>query len=131
MAGASHALDRLTLANARFEIDNEALGRSVSYRDFNLDFNRSGDQGEARIAATGPAGRWTITARAGVGGQTTLALEARDISLADLETFAKKPPPLFAEGPIAFRLDFAARAGRRDPVAVGPVRVGRRDRSDQ
>ncbi len=105
MAGASHALDRLTLANARFEIDNEALGRSVSYRDFNLDFNRSGDQGEARIAATGPAGRWTITARAGVGGQTTLALEARDISLADLETFAKKPPPLFAEGPIAFRLD--------------------------
>ncbi len=105
MAGAGHALDRLTLANARFEIDNEALGRSVTYRDFNLDFNRAGDEGEARIAATGPAGRWTITARAGVGGQTTLALEARDISLADLETFAKKPPPLFAEGPIAFRLD--------------------------
>ncbi len=40
-----------------------------------------------------------------MGDQPSLALEARDVSLADLETFDKKPPPLFAEGPIAFRLD--------------------------
>ena len=43
---------------------------------------------------------------AGVGGDApALSIEARDLSLADLETFDKKPPPLFAEGPIAFKFD--------------------------
>ena len=105
MAGASQALDRLTLANARFEIDNEATGRTVTYKDFNLVFDRGTGEGRARIAATGPAGRWTIEARAAVGDEPTLALEAHDMSLADLETFDKKPPPVFAEGPIAFKLE--------------------------
>jgi Protein of unknown function/AsmA-like C-terminal region len=105
MAGAGQALDRLTLADALFEIDNEATGRSVSYRDFNLVFDRLGDEGKARLSATGPAGRWTVEARATVGDEPTLALEAHDLALADLETFDKKAPPLFAEGPIAFRFD--------------------------
>ena len=105
MAGAGAALDRLTVGNARFEIDNAATGRTVTYQDFNLVFDRDGDEGKARMAATGPAGRWTIEASAAMGDQPSLAVEARDVSLADLETFDKKPPPLFAEGPIAFRLD--------------------------
>ena len=105
MAGAGQALDRLTVANARFEIDNEATGRTVTYQDFNLVFDRAGEEGKALMAATGPAGHWTIEARAAMGDQPSLSLEARDVSLADLETFDKKPPPLFAEGPIAFRLD--------------------------
>ncbi|WP_210208886.1 AsmA-like C-terminal domain-containing protein [Roseiarcus fermentans] len=105
MAGASQALDRLTLANARFEIDNEATGRKVIYRDFNLVFDRGTDEGRARIAATGPNGRWTMEARAATGDRPELSLEARDISLADLETFDKKQPPVFAEGPVTFRLE--------------------------
>ena len=105
MAGAGQALDRLTLANALFEIDNQATGRSVTYRDFNLVFDRLSDAGSARITATGPAGQWTVKARATVGDEPTLALEGHDLSLADLETFDKKAPPLFAEGPIAFRFD--------------------------
>ncbi|HXZ16227.1 MAG TPA: DUF3971 domain-containing protein, partial [Roseiarcus sp.] len=105
MAGAGQALDRLTLANARFEINNEATGRSVTYQKFNLVFNRASDEGKASIVATGPAGRWSMEARAEVADRPTLALEAHDLSLADLETFDKKPPPVFAEGPIAFKLD--------------------------
>ena len=105
MAGAGQAIDRLTLANGRFKIDNEATHRSVTYKDFNLVFDRSGDEANAKISATGPAGPWTIEARAAVGDAPTLAVEARDVSLADLEAFDKKPPPLFAEGPIAFKFD--------------------------
>ena len=31
--------------------------------------------------------------------------EAHDLSLADLQAFDKKPPPLTAEGPVAIKLD--------------------------
>jgi Protein of unknown function/AsmA-like C-terminal region len=105
MAGAGQAIDRLTLANGHFEIDNEATHRSVTFKDFNLVFDRSGDVAKARIAATGPAGLSTIEARAAVGSAPTLSIDAHDVSLADIEAFNKKPPPLFAEGPITFRFD--------------------------
>jgi uncharacterized protein YhdP len=105
IAGASQAIDRLTLANGHFAIDNDATHRSVTYKDFNLVFDRSGDEARAEISATGPTGPWSIDARATVGDAPTFALTARDVSLADLETFDKKPPPLFAEGPIAFKFD--------------------------
>ena len=59
----------------------------------------------ATISATGPAGPWTIAAQASVGDAPALSLDARDLSLADLQVFDKKPPPLIAEGPIAIRLD--------------------------
>ncbi len=105
MAGAAQAVDRLTLANGRFRIDNDATHRSVTYSDFSLVFDHSGEEANAKISATGPTGPWTIEARATVGDAPTLALEARDVSLADLEAFDKKPPPLFAEGPISFKFD--------------------------
>lgn len=105
MAGAGQAIDRLTLANGTFEIDNEATHRSVTYKDFNVVFDRFGEQANATISATGPAGPWTIKARATAGKAPTLALEGRDLSMADIETFDKKPPPLFAEGPIGFKFD--------------------------
>ncbi len=134
MAGASQALDRLTLANARFEIDNEATGRTVTYRDFNLVFDRGDGEGKARIAATGPAGRWTMDARATVGDEPTIVLEAHEMSLADLETFDKKPPPLFAEGPIAFKLETRLAANGtlqelagRFTVGAGTVRLNNPD----
>ena len=105
MAGAGQAIDRLTLANARFEIDNEATRRSVIFKDFNLNFDHSGDEAVARISAIGPSGPWSMEAQASVGRAPTLAIEARDVSLADLEAFDKKPPPLFAEGPISFKFE--------------------------
>ena len=105
MTGAGQAIDRLTLANGRFEIENKATRRSVSFKDFDLLFDRSGDEAHAKISATGPAGPWTIEARAAVGDAPTLAVEASDLSLADIEAFDKKQPPLFAEGPITFKFD--------------------------
>ena len=105
MTGAGQAIDRLTLANGRFEIENKATRRSVSFKDFDLLFDRSGDEAHAKISATGPAGPWTIEARAAVGNAPTLAVEASDLSLADIEAFDKKQPPLFAEGPITFKFD--------------------------
>ena len=76
MAGASQALDRLTIANARFEIENEATGRSVTYQDFNLVFDRSGDEARARISASDPLDDGP-SRRAPVGDEPSLALEAR------------------------------------------------------
>ena len=105
MAGTNEVFDHLTLANGRFEIDNEATGRSIAYKDFNLVFDRSGDQATANVSAVGPAGRWTISARAQAGISPTIVLEAKDVSLADLESFNKKQPPVFVDGPIAFRLE--------------------------
>ncbi len=124
MAGAGQALDRLTLANARFEIANEATGRAVTYQDFNLVFDRAGDEAKASLQATGPAGRWSMEARAGMADRPSLALEAHDLSLADLETFDKKPPPVFAEGPIAFRLDSRLAADGTIEALTGRFTMG-------
>src|SRR5580704_4823965 len=105
MAGATQALDRLTLANGHFEIDNEATQRSVVYNDFAVVFDHSGSSARATLSATGPAGPWTIAAQAAEGDARTLSIQAHDLSLADLQTFDKKPPPLTAEGPVAIKLD--------------------------
>jgi hypothetical protein len=105
MAGATQALDRLTLANGHFEIDNEATQRSVVYNDFAVVFDHSGSAAHAALSATGPAGPWTIAAQAAEGDARTLSIEAHDLSLADLQTFDKRPPPLTAEGPVAIKLD--------------------------
>jgi hypothetical protein len=105
MAGATQALDRLTLANGHFEIRNDATHRSVVYKDFAVTFDHSGSRAHAAISATGPAGPWTITAQASDGDAPTLSIEGRDLSLADLQAFDAKPPPLTAEGPIAIKLD--------------------------
>jgi hypothetical protein len=105
MAGATQALDRLTLANGHFEIENEATGRSVVYKDFAVTFDHSGSTAQATMSATGPAGPWTIAAQASKGNAPTLSVQAHDLSLADLQAFDKKPPPLTAEGPIAITLN--------------------------
>ncbi len=134
MAGASQAIDRLTLAKAHFEIDNEATGRSVVYDDFAVVFDRSGDEARATISAIGPAGPWTISAEASAGDAPTLAIKAQDISLADIQAFDKRPPPLFAEGPIGFKFDarltpnatIQSLAGRFS-VGAGRVRLNNPD----
>jgi AsmA-like C-terminal region/Protein of unknown function len=105
MAGATQALDRLTLANGHFEIDNEATKRSVVYDDFAVVFDHSGSSARATLSATGPAGPWKISARADGGAARTLSIQAHDLSLADLQAFDKKPPPVTAEGPVAMELD--------------------------
>ena len=105
MAGATQALDRLTLANGHFEIDNDATQRSVIYNDFAVVFDHSGSSAHAALSATGPAGPWTIKAQAAEGDARTLSIRAHDLSLADLQAFDKSPPPLTAEGPVAIKLD--------------------------
>ena len=134
MAGATQALDRLTLANGHFEIDNEATQRSVVYEDFAVTFDHAGSRAHARISATGPAGPWAITAQASDGAAPTLSLQGHDLSLADLQAFDKAPPPLTAEGPIAFKLDAeltsesALRAFTgRFTVGAGLVRINNPD----
>jgi hypothetical protein len=124
MAGAGQAIDRLTLAHGHFEIDNEATQRSVTYKDFNLVFDRSDGDATARISAKGSAGLWTISARATVGDAPTLSVEARDVSLADIETFNKKPPPLFAEGPISFVFDARLAPNEKIESLTGRFTVG-------
>ncbi len=105
MAGATQAMDRLTLANGHFKIDNDATHRSVVYNDFAVVFDHSGSRAHAAISATGPAGPWTITAQASDGDAPALSIDAHDLSLADVQAFDKKPPPLTAEGPIAIKFD--------------------------
>ncbi|HEY1888036.1 MAG TPA: AsmA-like C-terminal region-containing protein, partial [Roseiarcus sp.] len=134
MAGATQALDRLTLANGHFEIDNEATQRSVVYKDFAVTFDHSGSRAYAKISATGPAGPWTIAAQASDVAAPALSVQGHDLSLADLQAFDKAPPPLTAEGPIAFKLDAeltqesALRAfSGRFTLGAGRVRVNNPD----
>jgi hypothetical protein len=134
MAGAGQAIDRLTLANGSFTIDNEAVGRRVTYRNFNLVFDRSDGRATARLSAFGTSGRWTIQAEAAVGDSPTLAIEAHGLSLADLAAFDKKPPPVFAEGPIDLKLDARLAPDKtvrsmtaRFAVGAGQVRLNNPD----
>ena len=134
MAGATQALDRLTLANGHFEIQNDATQRSVLYKDFAVTFDHSGSRAHALISATGPAGPWTIAAQASDGDAPTLSIQGHDLSLADLQAFDKKPPPLTAEGPVAFKLDAEVTAESalraftgRFTVGAGRVRINNPD----
>jgi AsmA-like C-terminal region/Protein of unknown function len=134
MAGATQALDRLTLARGHFEIENEATQRSVVYNDFAVTFDHSGSSAHATISATGPAGPWTIVAQASDGDAASLSIQGHDLSLADVQAFDKKPPPLTAEGPVAFKLDAdltpdsALRAVTgRFTVGAGRVRINNPD----
>ena len=124
MAGAAQALDRLTLANGHFEIQNDATQRTVVYKDFAVVFDHSGSRAQATISATGPAGPWTIAAQASDGDAPTLSIQGHDLSLADLQAFDKKPPPLTAEGPIAFRLDAEVTPESALRVLTGRFTVG-------
>jgi AsmA-like C-terminal region/Protein of unknown function len=134
MAGAAQALDRLTLAHGYFEIENEATQRQVVYKDFTVAFDHSGSRAHAAISATGPAGPWTIAAQASDGNAPALSVEARDLSLADLQAFDKRPPPLTADGPIAIKIDAEVTpqstlktfAGRFS-IGAGRVRVNNPD----
>src|ERR1700685_32293 len=105
MAGATQALDRVTLANGHFEIDNEATGRSVIYNDFAVVFDHSGSSAHAALSATGPAGPWTIAAQAAEGDARNLSIRPHARSLPVLQAFDSKPPPFTAEGPVAIKLD--------------------------
>jgi hypothetical protein len=134
MAGATQALDRLTLARGHFEIENEATQRSVVYNDFAVTFDHSGSRAHATISATGPAGPWTIAAQVSDENAPTLSVQGHDLSLADLQAFDKSPPPLTAEGPIAFKLEAeltqesALRAfTSRFSVGAGRVRINNPD----
>ena len=124
MAGATQALDRLTLANGHFEIDNDATQRSVIYKDFAVVFDHSGSSAHAALSATGPAGPWTITAQAAVADARTLSIRAHDLSLADLQVFDKKPPPLTAEGPVAIKLDAELTPDSRLRAFSGQFSIG-------
>ena len=133
-AGAAQALDRLTLARGHFEVENQATNRSVVYNDFAVTFDHSGSQANATISATGPAGPWKIMAQASDGDAPTLSVQGRDLSLADLQAFDRKPPPLTAEGPIAFKLDakLTSDSALRDftgrfTVGAGRVRINNPD----
>jgi AsmA-like C-terminal region/Protein of unknown function len=105
MAGATQALDRLTLANGHFKVDIDATNHSVTYSDFAVVFDHSGSRAHAVMSATGPAGPWTVAVQVSDGEAPALSIDARDLSLADFQTFDQRPPPLTAEGPIAIRLD--------------------------
>ena len=124
MAGASQAIERLTLAKGHFEIDNEATSRSVVYDNFAVVFDHSGGQARAGISAIGPAGPWTIEARASAGDEPTLSVRARDLSLADIQAFDKKPPPLFAEGSIEFKLDARLSPANAIKTLTGRFSIG-------
>jgi hypothetical protein len=134
MAGAAQALDRLTLANGHFEIQNDATQRQVVYDDFAVVFDHSGSRAHATISATGPAGPWSIGAQASDGNAPALSLEARDLSLADLQVFDKRPPPLIADGPIAIRIEAAVTPQStlqsftgRFSIGAGRVRINNPD----
>ena len=124
MAGAAQALDRLTLANGHFEIRNDATQRSVVYKDFAVVFDHSGSKAQATISATGPAGPWAIAAQASDGDAPALSLEARDLSLADLQAFDKRPPPLTAEGPIAIKIEAEVTPQSTMRTFTGRVSIG-------
>ena len=125
------ALDRLTLAHGHFEIENEATQRSVVYKDFAVTFDHSGSTG-ARHDLGDRSGGTLDDRGAGFGGRRDdLSVQGHDLSLADLQAFDKKPPPLTAEGPIAFKLDAELSPGVDAARFHRPVHRRRRTGADQ
>ena len=85
MAGAAQALDRLTLANGHFEIQNDATQRGSSTRISPSCSSILARRRTPRFPRPVPPGHGAISAQASDGDAPAVSLEARDLSLADLQ----------------------------------------------
>ena len=92
LAGAKQPLDHVAIVNGHLNVDNETLGRSLAYEGLSLTYDRNGSGASVAVAATGPSGAWSVSARVSTGAESQLAIEARDLGLQDfLMVSAKRP----------------------------------------
>lgn len=83
---ALNALQRVSVTG-RLVLDDRMQGRTTIFRDAVLGFDRDADGTTTlTVAADGPAGRWSLTARAGAAadGTKTLGVDVADLSLDEL-----------------------------------------------
>jgi len=109
LAGAKQPLDHVAIARGQLAVDNEALGRSQSYENLALTYDRSGSTASVAVSARGPSGPWRVSARATSGTPGRVVVEAHDLALSDLMVTSAAPAPIETDMPISFSLD--ARVG--------------------
>jgi Protein of unknown function/AsmA-like C-terminal region len=105
MAGSHQPLDHFLLAHGHLEVENEALDKKSIYEDFALSFDRGASGATIETSARGPAGRWSLSARARDGATRGLLVEARDFSLDDILLLDAQRPPFESDMPISLKLD--------------------------
>ena len=105
LAGSDQPLDRVSLVNGVLDVENEGVSKSSVYKDLTVNFEKDGDSAAINVSALGPAGRWSVNAKARGGAARTLAMEARDLSLDDLLLLDAGRPPFDSDMPISFKLD--------------------------
>jgi hypothetical protein len=105
LAGSRQSLDHMSLLHGHLDVDNEALGKKSVYEDFAVSFDKTGPVAVVEASALGPAGRWSVSARADDGAERGLRLEARDFGLDDFLLLDPARPPIKSEMPISFKID--------------------------
>ena len=105
LTGTRQPLDHVSLMHGHLEVDNEALDKKSIYEDFALSFDRGDVAASIEASARGPAGRWSLSARARDGATRGLSVEAHDFSLDDILLVSPSRPPFESDMPISFKVD--------------------------
>jgi hypothetical protein len=105
LAGSRQSLDHVSLVNGHLEVDNEALGKKSVYQDFAVSFDKTGPVAAIESSALGPAGRWSLSARADDGAERGLKFQARDFGLDDFLLLDPARPPVQSDMPISFKFN--------------------------
>jgi len=110
VTGAAQPLDHLAIGEGRLEIADQKSGRTASFENVGVMFDKGDRLAGLQISATGPSGPWSLAVQALGGDAKTLTLEARDMSFADVLLLSGRAAPFEADMPISFKLNLQTSA---------------------
>ncbi len=124
MAGVDQPLDHVGVVDARLTVLTAGRAQPAVYDSLRLTFDRSGATASASLAAHGPSGDWSVSARAEAGPQRKLTFKAEQLSVDDFLRLDPQPQRFTFDSPVS--LEFAAAASPQGALTAldGSFSVG-------
>ena len=116
MAGVDQPLDHVAIVDGRLTALTAGRPEPAVYDGLHLTFDRSGSTAAASLAAHGPSGDWSVSARAEAGAERKLTVRAEQLAVDDFLRLDPHPPTFSFDSPISFQ--FAAVASPRGAITA-------------
>ncbi|MFN3890243.1 MAG: AsmA-like C-terminal region-containing protein [Beijerinckiaceae bacterium] len=125
------SIEHVGISRGRLVVDDRAVERTTTFDELELSIDRDRDAALLTIAATGPSGRWSVSAQAradsdsGAEGPRSLDVEVRDLSMDEIALmFGLRSPPVDFDMPVSARLQLSLGEEGRLTTADGRFAIG-------
>lgn len=119
------------ISRGRLVVDEMGAGRTTTFEGLELAVDNESEAALLTISATGPNGRWSVSAKAlgdsvgGGDGPQSLDVEVRDLSFDEIALMLNlRQPPAYFDTPVSARLQLGLGEGGRLETADGRFAVG-------